>query len=242
MLVGFVPHLPQTQLPPELMLLVLLPALLYWESLTTSLREIRNNLRVVLLTSTALVVATAAVVAAAAHGLGLEWGPALVLGAALAGWHVIRRPRLRSAGGRGLRVVHEPGDTTDRGCGDTADPHAFWSLSTTVLSSALFVLVGVSAQAAFRGLDSASTLHALVAVTAVVIGVRWVWLYTTPYLIRLLDRRPAQRLRRVPARQRRAVERVRHELGKDRKAAGSRRRGGQPVVCTTTSTPASRSL
>jgi CPA1 family monovalent cation:H+ antiporter len=39
-------------------------------------------------------------------------------------------------------------------------------------------------------------------VTAVVIGVRWVWTYTTPYLIRLLDRRPAQRWRRVPARQR----------------------------------------
>jgi CPA1 family monovalent cation:H+ antiporter len=39
-------------------------------------------------------------------------------------------------------------------------------------------------------------------VTAVVIGVRWAWVYTTPYLIRLLDRRPAQRLRRVPARQR----------------------------------------
>jgi CPA1 family monovalent cation:H+ antiporter len=39
-------------------------------------------------------------------------------------------------------------------------------------------------------------------VTAVVIGVRWAWLWTTPYLIRLLDRRPAQRLRRVPARQR----------------------------------------
>jgi CPA1 family monovalent cation:H+ antiporter len=29
-----------------------------------------------------------------------------------------------------------------------------------------------------------------------------VWTYTTPYLIRLLDRRPAQRLRRVPARER----------------------------------------
>src|SRR6476659_5025322 len=81
----------------------------------------------------------------------------------------------------------------------------FWALSTTVLSSALFVLVGVSAQSAFRGLNSTTTLRALVdvlVVTAVVIGVRWVWLYTTPYLIRLLDRRPAQRSRRVPARQR----------------------------------------
>ncbi len=83
-LVGFVPHLRQAQLPPEVVLLLFLPALLYWESLTTSLREIRNNLRVVVLTSTALVVATAAAVAVAAHGFGLEWGPAWVLGAALA--------------------------------------------------------------------------------------------------------------------------------------------------------------
>src|ERR1700759_3495204 len=83
-LIGFVPHLRQAQLPPEAVLLVFLPALLYWESLTTSLREIRNNLRVVVLTSTALVFATAAAVAATAHWLGLEWGPAWVLGAALA--------------------------------------------------------------------------------------------------------------------------------------------------------------
>ncbi|HVQ18298.1 MAG TPA: cation:proton antiporter, partial [Actinomycetes bacterium] len=50
-----------------------------------------------------------------------------------------------------------------------------------------------------------SLLHALVdtlVVTAVVIGVRWAWTYTTPYVIRLLDRRPEQRLRRIGARQR----------------------------------------
>jgi monovalent cation/hydrogen antiporter len=81
----------------------------------------------------------------------------------------------------------------------------FWALATTVLSSALFVLVGLSAQSAFRGLTSTSLLRALIdtlVVTAVVIGVRWVWTYTTPYLIRLLDRRPQQRLRRIGARQR----------------------------------------
>jgi len=74
-----------------------------------------------------------------------------------------------------------------------------------VLSSALFVLVGLSAQAALRDLTSTSLLRALVdtlVVTAVVIAVRWAWLYTTPYLIRALDRRPQQRLRRVGARQR----------------------------------------
>jgi len=80
-LIGFVPTLRRGQLPPEVVLLLFLPALLYWESLTTSLREIRSNLRVVVLTSTALVVATAAAVAVTAHALGLEWGPAWVLGA-----------------------------------------------------------------------------------------------------------------------------------------------------------------
>ena len=42
------------------MLLLFLPALLYWDSLTTSLREIRNNLRPIVLLSTGLLIATAA--------------------------------------------------------------------------------------------------------------------------------------------------------------------------------------
>jgi CPA1 family monovalent cation:H+ antiporter len=81
----------------------------------------------------------------------------------------------------------------------------FWSLATTVLSSALFLLIGLQAQSAVRNLTSTSPGHALadvLAVTAVVVGARWAWLYTTPYLIRLVDRREAQRARRVGARQR----------------------------------------
>jgi CPA1 family monovalent cation:H+ antiporter len=56
-----------------------------------------------------------------------------------------------------------------------------------------------------RGLTSVSAGRAVgyvLAVTGVVIATRWAWLYTTPYLIRTIDRRPAQRLRRVGARQR----------------------------------------
>ncbi|WP_454043672.1 Na+/H+ antiporter [Cellulosimicrobium sp. Marseille-Q8652] len=81
---GFAPALRDVHLPPELMLLVFLPMLLYWEALTTSLREIRATFRGVVLTSTLLVVATAAAVATVAHALGMPWGPAWVLGAALA--------------------------------------------------------------------------------------------------------------------------------------------------------------
>ena len=45
LLLGFVPALRRAHLPPQVVLLLFLPALLYWESLTTSLREIRSNLR-----------------------------------------------------------------------------------------------------------------------------------------------------------------------------------------------------
>jgi CPA1 family monovalent cation:H+ antiporter len=68
-LLGFVPTLRAVRLPPAVMLLVFLPALLYWESLTTSLREIRRNLRLIALISTGLVISAAAV----AHVLGLSW-------------------------------------------------------------------------------------------------------------------------------------------------------------------------
>lgn len=81
---GFVPALREVHLPPDVILLVFLPVLLYWEAITTSLRKIRATLRGVVLTSTVLVVITAGTVATAAHLLGMAWGPAWVLGAALA--------------------------------------------------------------------------------------------------------------------------------------------------------------
>lgn len=81
---GFVPALRGVELPSDAVLLLFLPVLLYWESLTTSLREIRFNLRGIMLLSTVLVIATAAGAAAAAHALGMPWGAAWVLGAAIA--------------------------------------------------------------------------------------------------------------------------------------------------------------
>ncbi len=82
---------------------------------------------------------------------------------------------------------------------------AFWSLSVYLLNGSLFVLVGLELQAAVRGLGSGALTRGLIAVGAVsaaVIGVRFVWLFTTPYLIRILDRRPQRRLRRVGPRAR----------------------------------------
>ncbi|MBO0907016.1 Na+/H+ antiporter [Arthrobacter sunyaminii] len=83
-LLGLIPALAEVELPPEAVLFLFLPVLLYWESISTSLREVRSNLRGIVLMGTLLVIVTAWAVAAAAHALGLPWGPAWVLGAAIA--------------------------------------------------------------------------------------------------------------------------------------------------------------
>lgn len=305
-LLGFVPTLESVSLPPEAMLLIFLPALLYWESLNTSLREIRSNLRPIVLLSTLLVLATAGAVASVAHALGLDWGPAWVLGAALAptdatavaaiargmprrtttilraeslindgtalviyaiavavttgeqqfsagvvGWRLLLsyvggalaglviawlavqvRKRLDSPLHESVvsiltpfsafllaEVVHGSGVIAVVVCGLTlsqvgprivpADTRqqstAFWTIATFLLNGALFVLIGLQANGALRTLDGSEILTAFGAIGLValtVAGTRLLWSYTTPYVIRALDRRPQQRLRRVGARQR----------------------------------------
>jgi Na+/H+ antiporter len=84
LLLGFVPQLGEIELPPETVLLIFLPVMLFWESLTTSLRSIRRDFRGIVIMSTLLVVATAFAVAGVAHLLGVPWNAALILGAALA--------------------------------------------------------------------------------------------------------------------------------------------------------------
>ncbi|MFE6736736.1 Na+/H+ antiporter [Microbacterium sp. NPDC057650] len=84
LLLGFVPAMREIQLPPETVLLLFLPVMLFWESLTTSLRSIRRDFRYILPMSTVLVVASAFAVAGVAVLFGLPWEAALILGAAVA--------------------------------------------------------------------------------------------------------------------------------------------------------------
>ena len=81
---GFVPALREIQLPPETVLLLFLPVMLFWESLTTSLRAIRRDFRYILPMSTLLVVVSAFAVAGIGLLFGLPWETALILGAAVA--------------------------------------------------------------------------------------------------------------------------------------------------------------
>ncbi len=298
---GFVPGIGGVQMPPEIVLFLFLPALLYWEATTISIREMRANLRGIALTSTVLVLVTAGTVAVFAHALGLSWPMAFVLGAVLAPTDATavstvagllpRRARtvLRAeslindgtalviyavavgvavselevgplgiawrlvgsyAGGIAIGLVaafavvavrrrlndsrldnvlsvltaflaylpaellHVSGVVAVVTCGLTlarsaaqlgsartrAQATGFWTLSTFLLSGALFVLIGLELRAVVAG-RTATVIWTGLAATGVialtVTATRLIATNTMIYLIRVLDRRPTQRLRRV---------------------------------------------
>ena len=79
---GMVPGMPEVQLEPDLVLLVLLPPLLYAAAFFTPLRELRRNVKPITVLAVGLVLATTVAVAIVAHeALGFDWAPAFVLGA-----------------------------------------------------------------------------------------------------------------------------------------------------------------
>ena len=82
---AFVPGMPVLQLPPELVLLVVLPPLIYSASVAMSWREFKYNLRPIVLLAVGCVIFTAAAVATATHYLiGLPWNVGFLLGAIVA--------------------------------------------------------------------------------------------------------------------------------------------------------------
>jgi CPA1 family monovalent cation:H+ antiporter len=82
-LLGLIPRFGDVRIDGEILLLLFLPAILYWESLNTSFREIRKNARTIVFLSVALVIATAVAVSWTARALGMESHAAAVLGAVL---------------------------------------------------------------------------------------------------------------------------------------------------------------
>jgi Na+/H+ antiporter len=82
---------------------------------------------------------------------------------------------------------------------------AFWEILAFLLNASLFMLIGLQLPLILDELSGTSTVDALgyaAMISALVIAVRFVWLFTTPYMVRALDRRPSQVARRVGVRER----------------------------------------
>jgi Na+/H+ antiporter len=80
------------------------------------------------------------------------------------------------------------------------ESNAMWRILIFLLNATLFMLIGLQLPVILDGVSnrSAGELIGYAAlICATVIGTRFVWNFTAPYVVRALDRRPQQRLRRV---------------------------------------------
>jgi CPA1 family monovalent cation:H+ antiporter len=83
LVLGFVPGVPNIELPPDVVLIAVLPPLLYGSAFFTSLRELRANAVAIGMLAIPLVIVTTIVVAVVAHEWvdKMSWSAAFVLGA-----------------------------------------------------------------------------------------------------------------------------------------------------------------
>jgi Na+/H+ antiporter len=309
LVLSFVPGMPEVELPPELVLVVFLPPLLYWAGFFSSPRDLRADARAISMSAVGLVLATTVAVAAVAHAMvdGMAWPVAFALGAivsptdplaataigrrlgvprrlitlvegeslvndatalvtyrvavaaTVSGSFVIWRAGLEFVVGVvggvaiGLLVgwlvaelrrrlddpvveivvsvasgyaAYLPADQLGVSgvlaavtCGIYVGWRApelasastrllgfsFWEVLVYLVNAVLFILVGLQLQPILAGLDGTAVailVGQAALVSAVVVAARLGWGYSVPYLVRLVDRRPAQRLRRVGARER----------------------------------------
>src|SRR5580693_9521762 len=81
-ILALIPDLPTLQLAPDLVLVLVLPPIIYWDAVKMSWKEFRFNLRPIALLAIGCVVFTTIAIAAATHWLlGFPWAVGFVLGA-----------------------------------------------------------------------------------------------------------------------------------------------------------------
>jgi CPA1 family monovalent cation:H+ antiporter len=80
------------------------------------------------------------------------------------------------------------------------ESNAMWRILVFLLNATLFMLIGLQLPVIIEGVGGRSVAELArdsALICATVIGARFVWSFTVPYLIRALDRRPQQRARRA---------------------------------------------
>jgi Na+/H+ antiporter len=80
---ALVPGLPHLALDPQAIFLIFIPPLLFWAAITSSLRDLKRNLRAITMLAVWMVLLTMAVVAVVAHAMipSMPWALCFVLGA-----------------------------------------------------------------------------------------------------------------------------------------------------------------
>ena len=116
LLLGFVPGLPNVQLNPDVVLLIFLPPLLYWEAITAPTDVMLENAGQIGVLAFGLVIVTTIAVAATAHAMipGMSWGVAFVLGLYTAAYGGVTQilavvAFVAAATRNGLKIIVEPG-------------------------------------------------------------------------------------------------------------------------------------
>src|SRR5438094_842725 len=103
---SFIPGLPHVALPPDLVLVAILPPLLYSGAFFTSLRDLRTNRRPISLLAFGLVGTTMAAVAFVAHEwIGLPWAVAFTLGAIVSPTDALAATEIAGRLGAPRRIV-----------------------------------------------------------------------------------------------------------------------------------------
>ena len=105
--IGFVPGLPAVELPPEAVLVIFLPPLLYSAAFFSSLRDLRDNKRPIGLLAVGLVVMTTLGIGVVAHAVvdDLSWAAAFTLGAIVAPTDPVAATAIASRSGAPRRIV-----------------------------------------------------------------------------------------------------------------------------------------
>src|SRR5207249_10557586 len=103
---SFIPGLPHVALPPDVVLVAVLPPLLYSGAFFTSLRDLRANRRPISLLAFGLVGTTMAAVAFVAHEwIGLPWAVAFTLGAIVSPTDALAATEIAGRLGAPRRIV-----------------------------------------------------------------------------------------------------------------------------------------
>src|SRR5256885_2373549 len=204
-LVALLPGLPVVQFDPQLVFLVFIPPLLYRASLLASYRDVRANLRPILLLGVGHVLFVTIVVAWVARLAvpGLPWASAFALGAVVsppdvaAATSFLRRLPLP----RRLVIVLEGESMINDAAAIVADDtrvqnSGMWDVVVFVLEGLIFIITGLALRPILGGWSgpfARDLAWGAVLVSVTVVVARFVWVFPATYLPRWLSARVRQR-------------------------------------------------